>query len=68
MYKAIVMFRDMQDNGYLYRPGDTFPRDGLVIDALRAAELADSANRRGYPLIAQVPGKPRRKKKVKPDA
>ena len=65
MYKAVVMFRDAQDNGHLYRPGDTFPRDGLKVDAARIEQLSGTENRRGIPLIAEVAEKKPPRKRVK---
>ena len=52
-YKALVFFRDGQDDNRAYRPGDTFPRAGLAVSAARLAELSGSANRRGIPLIRE---------------
>ena len=54
MYKTIAFFRDLQDNGHTYRPGDTFPRGGLTVNAARIAELSGNDNARGYPLIEAV--------------
>ena len=62
MYKVIVTFRDKQDDGYTYRAGDTFPRDGMTVDAARIAELAGSGNRIGRPLIEVVQEKAPAKK------
>lgn len=52
-YKALVFFRDGQDDNRAYRPGDTFPRAGLAVSAVRLAELSGSANRRGIPVIRE---------------
>ena len=54
MYKAIITFRDKQDNGYMYNAGDIYPRDGIMVDAARTAELAGSDNAIGRPLIAEI--------------
>lgn len=51
MYKAISYFKDMKDNMHPYNPGDTFPRDGLKVDAKRLEELSTDKNRRGKPVI-----------------
>lgn len=67
MYKAIALFRDLQDNGYVYHPGDVFPSDGKTVDADRIAELAGNANLCGYPLIAKVAEKKPTRKRVKKD-
>ena len=55
MYTAKVAFVDLKDDRHFYNAGDTFPREGLSVDAARIAELAGSDNRMGYPLIEAVP-------------
>ena len=67
MYKVIVTFRDKQDDGYTYRAGDMFPRDGKTVDAARIAELAGSDNLIGRPLIAEEKKKATRKRVKKDD-
>lgn len=66
MWRVLVDFADLQDNGHVYRAGDEFPRGGTV-EPSRAAELASFNNRRGFPLIEEVmsnqPEKPRKTKK-----
>lgn len=71
MYKVIEYFTDLQDNGYAYNTGDTFPREGLEVSEERFAELASSKNKRRKPLIEEIPEetaeaepeeKPRKKK------
>lgn len=54
MYIAISYFKDMKDNMHPYNPGDTFPRDGLKVDAKRLEELSTDKNRRGKPVIELV--------------
>lgn len=54
MYRVIVKFTDLQDNGYAYNVGDIFPRVGLDVTDERIAELASDKNRRGIPLIREV--------------
>ena len=53
-YKVIKMFKDLKDNGYLYKEGDAYPREGKKVAKKRIAELASEENRRGEPLIAEV--------------
>lgn len=60
MYKVIKFFTDLYDNDYPYNAGDIFPRSGLTVSKARLAELAESNNRQGTPLIKLVP---ERKKK-----
>lgn len=65
MYKAISYFKDMKDNMHSYNPGDTFPRDGLKVDAKRLEELSTDKNRRGKPVIELV--KEKKKAEEKPE-
>lgn len=54
MYRVTKYFTDLQDNGYAYNEGDTFPRDGVTVTADRIKELSTSANRRGIALVEEV--------------
>ena len=65
MYKVIESFTDLQDNNYVYYVGDTFPHNGVDVDAGRIAELASDKNRRGVPLIEEIEDKPKRVRKKK---
>ena len=65
MYKVIKYFTDLQDNNYAYYVGDTFPRNGVEVDAERIAELASDKNLQGVPLIEEVVEKPKRTRKKK---
>ena len=65
MYKVIKSFTDLQDNNYAYYVGDTFPRNGVEVEAERIAELASDKNRLGIPLIEEVTEKPKRTRKKK---
>ena len=65
MYKVIKSFTDLQDNNYAYSVGDTFPHDGVDVDAERIAELASDKNRLGVPLIEEIAEKPKRTRKKK---
>ena len=56
MFKVIRYFTDLQDNGYAYNAGDTFPRNGMTVTADRITELSSSANKQGVPLIEEVRG------------
>lgn len=53
-YRVIRFFTDLQDNGFAYNVGDTFPRDGKAVTADRIAELSTCANKQGVPLIEEV--------------
>ena len=65
MYKVIKSFTDLQDNNHAYYVGDTFPHDGVDVDAERIAELKSDKNRLGVPLIEEVAEKPKRTRKKK---
>ena len=65
MYRVIKAFTDLQDNNHAYSVGDTFPHNGVEVDAERITELASDKNRRGVPLIEEIAEKPKRKRKKK---
>ena len=65
MYRVIKSFTDLQDNNYAYYVGDTFPHNGVEVDAKRVAELASDKNRLGVPLIEEIAEKPKRTRKKK---
>ena len=65
MYKVIQRFRDLKDNNHAYSVGDTFPHNGVAVDAERVAELASDKNRLGVPLIEEITEKPKRTRKKK---
>lgn len=65
MYKVIESFTDLRDNNYVYYVGDTFPHNGVEVDARRVAELASDKNRLGVPLIEEITEKPKRTRKKK---
>lgn len=65
MYKVINRFYDLKDNNHVYAVGDTFPHNGVEVDAERIAELASDKNRLGIPLIEEIAEKPKRARKKK---
>ena len=65
MYKVIKSFTDLQDNNHAYHVGDTFPHNGVDVDAVRIAELSSDKNLQGVPLIEEVVEKPKRTRKKK---
>ena len=65
MYKVIKSFYDLKDNNHVYSVGDTFPHNGVEVDAERIAELASDKNLQGVPLIEEVAEKPKRTRKKK---
>lgn len=54
MYKVIRYFTDLQDDEYIYREGDTYPREGLTPTTERIVELSTNRNLQGVPLIKEV--------------
>lgn len=54
MYKVLEKFTDLKDNNYKYLPGDTYPREGLVVDKARLDELASNKNKRGRAVIEML--------------
>ena len=65
MYRVIKAFTDLKDNNHAYSVGDTFPHNGVEVDAERIAELASDKNRLGVPLIAESAEKPKKARKTK---
>ena len=64
MYRVIKQFYDLKAN-HAYSVGDTFPHNGVEVDAERIAELASDKNRLGVPLIEEITEKPKRTRKGK---
>ena len=56
MYKVIRDFADLNDNRYVYRVGDEYPRSGISeISEDRIRELAGYDNNHGEPVIKHIP-------------
>lgn len=66
-YEVLTYFTDLQDGGYPYNVGDSFPRSGRDVTDQRIAELSGNKNKRGIPLIkaVEVPEEPKPSKVVK---
>lgn len=54
MYRVVTNFRDIQDNMYLYRAGDRFPRQGKYASAERIAALSSMKNKAKRVLIERI--------------
>lgn len=65
-YKVITFFTDLQDRGYAYNVGDTFPRKGMTVTPQRIKELASAGNKRRIPLIEEVKPKVMKEKPTPP--
>jgi hypothetical protein len=63
MIRVIKRFYDLQDGGFCYKEGDTFPRKGLKVSDARLAELSGNRNKRGTPLI-EIKEAPKKLKKA----
>ena len=64
MYRVIKAFTDLKAS-HVYYVGDTFPHNGVEVDAERIAELESDKNRIGVPLIEAIEEKPKRTRKKK---
>ena len=64
MYRVIKAFTDLKAS-HVYYVGDTFPHNGVEVEAERIAELASDKNRLGVPLIEAIEDKPKRTRKKK---
>ena len=65
MYRVVHKFYDLKDNNHAYSVGDTFPHNGVDVDAERIAELASDKNRLCVPLIEEIAEKPKRTRRKK---
>lgn len=54
MYKVLEYFTDLQDNGYAYKGGDTYPRKGYEPTTERIEMLSTDKNVRKRPLIEAI--------------
>lgn len=51
IYKA---FKDLEDNNYIYKKGDIYPREGLEPTKKRIKELSSTKNKIGKALIQKI--------------
>ena len=58
MYVVIENFADLQDDGYRYKKGDIYPREGKEVSEARSRVLLSDVNRQRKPLIKEVIEKP----------
>lgn len=47
-------FKDLEDNNYIYKKGDNYPREGLEPSKDRIKELSTKKNKIGEVLIKKV--------------
>lgn len=55
VYRVIKHFSDLQDKGYPYAEGDTYPREGYEPSAERIEMLSTANNRQKAVLIEAIP-------------
>lgn len=54
-FEAIVDFKDLQDNGKIYKAGDTYPKPAnKKVEDDRIEELLSSENKMGKPVIKEI--------------
>lgn len=53
MYKVVNSFSDLEDGGFVYMAGDSFPRQGKEVTEKRLTELSTTQNKRGIALIVK---------------
>ena len=53
-YTVLTYFEDLKDNGFRYRKGDEYPRNGLKVTPERIKELCSADNLRQKPLIEPI--------------
>lgn len=53
-YRVLHTFVDLNDKHYIYRTGDSFPRDGIYVNDDRILELMSAKNKMGKPVIEEV--------------
>lgn len=54
MYQVVKDFTDLEDNRYVYRAGDEFPRSGFSVSEKRLKVLSTAKNNHGEPLIIKI--------------
>lgn len=54
MYTVLEYFTDLQDNSYVYKAGDVYPRKGYTPDEARIKELSGKNNLRKRPVIKKA--------------
>lgn len=67
MFVVIKPFRDLQDNNFMYKAGDVFPRDGMEVSNDRIKELSGNDNKLGKPLIEKQKQKTAKKREKNAD-
>lgn len=58
MYRVVRYFEDLQDNGYAYKAGDKFPREGMTVSDARINILSSADNLQHTKLIEWVDDDP----------
>jgi hypothetical protein len=53
-YEVVYRFKDLQDNNYIYKVGEIYPREGLEPTKKRIKELSTEKNKIGKVLIRKI--------------
>lgn len=53
-YEVVHRFKDLEDNDYIYKIGDIYPREGLEPTKKRIKELSTEKNKIGEVLIKKI--------------
>lgn len=48
------LWKDLEDNGHVYKKGDSYPREGLEVSKKRIKELSGDKNKIGKILIQKI--------------
>lgn len=56
-YEVVHSFKDLQDNDYIYKIGDVYPREGNEPTKKRIKELTSDKNKIGKILIEKIENK-----------
>lgn len=51
VFTVLINFRDLEDNGHIYRKGSTYPRNGYEPTQERIKELSGKENALKKPII-----------------
>lgn len=53
-YEVVHRFKDLEDNDYIYKVGDIYPREGIEPTKKRIKELSTEKNKIGEVLIKKI--------------
>ena len=53
-YEVVHRFKDLEDNDYIYKVGDIYPREGIEPTKKRIKELSTEKNQIGEVIIKKI--------------